>query len=777
MSKVYEAAKLANIHDFILSLPGGYSTRVGQAGGLLSGGQRQRIAIARAVISDPPVLLLDEATAALDTKSEKAVHEALQRVSKNRTTVIIAHRLSTIQSADRIALMEHGKVIEQGTHDELIFRGLKYANFIRAQEFTRASLPLRSRQDDERNEQEFAQKPEDTASVTVSIDCSAKSSRWALVKFVWHLNTPERRFILIGILASAFAGAGYPIQAILFGNAVVSIVSPDSATDGHDPKFWALMYVALGKCQFIFYTIQGICFALTSSRLAYRTRTKAFTSLINQDMSFFNQVENSSGTLTAFLATEASRLTGVSGTTFGAILNSVMTLVAAIAVACSFGWKLGLVAASTIPILLTCGFLRFWIISWTESHAARATDAAGAACEAVSAVTTVTSLGIQDTIVDRYCEKLQAEQPQTLRFNIVSSIMYAASQSLVFWVTSLLFWYGSVKLVASGEYSVQQFFICFTAIVWSSQAAGMVFSYAPDIAGAGSAAAQLVGLLFTPTTIDVGLQHGEVPGQTSTGVMLSSVEFEYPSPHGPCTVLQNINLTAKHGQLTAIVGTSGSGKSTILDLIERFYDPTRGTILVGGKDVREYKLANLRRTMSYVGQGGWIVGGTIRDCLLSDEENVSEDEVIGACKSANIYDFIVSGLAFIVIDYITASSSFLFRSPFQTGLTLRWVAKEVGFLEARNRELPLPGHCSGNLGFCMYLSCIVSKCNSTDYFKAPRRGNLCTGYNFREACPKCSQWWRRRADNNCSRAPSGLDRSCELHLRDGPGKNRRLWLP
>ncbi|KOC11256.1 multidrug resistance protein [Aspergillus flavus AF70] len=642
VSKVYEAAKLANIHDFILSLPGGYSTRVGQAGGLLSGGQRQRIAIARAVISDPPVLLLDEATAALDTKSEQAVHEALQRVSKSRTTVIIAHRLSTIQSADRIALMEHGKVIEQGTHDELILRGLKYANFIRAQEFTRASLPLRSRQDDERNEQEFVQKPEDTASVTVSIDCSAKSSTWALVKFVWHLNTPERRFILIGILASAFAGAGYPIQAILFGNAVVSIVSPDLATDGHDPKFWALMYVALGICQFIFYTIQGICFALTSSRLAYRTRTKAFTSLINQDMSFFNQVENSSGTLTAFLATEASKLTGVSGTTFGAILNSVMTLVAAIAVACSFGWKLGLVAASTIPILLTCGFLRFWIISWTESHAARATDAAGAACEAVSAVTTVTSLGIQDTIVDRYCEKLQAEQPQTLRFNIVSSIMYAASQSLVFWVTSLLFWYGGVKLVASGEYSVQQFFICFTAIVWSSQAAGMVFSYAPDIAGAGSAAAQLVGLLFTPTIIDVGLQHGEVPGQTSTGVMLSSVEFEYPSPHGPCTVLRNINLMAKHGQLTAIVGPSGSGKSTILDLIERFYDPTRGAVLVGGKDVRGYKLANLRRTMSYVGQGGWIVGGTIRDCLLSDEENVSEDEVIGACKSANIYDFIIS---------------------------------------------------------------------------------------------------------------------------------------
>ncbi|KNG80787.1 putative multidrug resistance protein 1, 2 [Aspergillus nomiae NRRL 13137] len=641
VDKVQEAAKLANIHDFVLSLPGRYSTRVGQAGGLLSGGQRQRIAIARAVISNPPILLLDEATSALDTKNEQAVQEALRRVSKNRTMVIIAHRLSTIQSANKIALMEHGRIIEEGTHDELISRGKKYANLVRAQEIAQARPPLRSRQDNWR-EKGSAQKPETAAPVTDSIDSSAERSTWGLVKIVWHLNKPERILMVIGILASAFAGAGYPMQAILFGNAVVSIISPNLATDGHDPRFWALMYVVLGICQFFFYTVQGICFAITSSRLVYRTRTNAFVSLVNQDMSFFNRVENSSGTLTAFLATEASKLAGVSGTTFGAILNSVMTLVAATAVACSFGWKLGLVAGSTIPILLTCGFLRFWVISWAESHTKRATDAAGAACEAVSATTTIASLGIADRIVNRYCEKLRAEQPRALRFNLVSSIMYAASQSLVFWVTGFLFWYGGVKLVASGEYSVQQFFICFTAIVWSSQAAGMVFSYAPDIAGARSAAVQLADLLFTRPTIDVGLQHGEVPGETSTGVILSSVEFEFPSPRGPSTVLRNINLTAEHGQLTAIVGPSGSGKSTILNLIERFYDPTRGTVLVGGMDVRWYNLAHLRCTMSFVGQGEWMVGGTIRDCLLSNEENVSQDEIMAACKSADIHDFIIS---------------------------------------------------------------------------------------------------------------------------------------
>ncbi|KAE8381842.1 P-loop containing nucleoside triphosphate hydrolase protein [Aspergillus bertholletiae] len=640
VEKVYEAAKLANIHEFILSLPGGYSTIVGQSGGLLSGGQCQRIAIARAVISNPPILLLDEATAALDTKNEKAVQEALRKVSKERTTIIIAHRLSTIQTADKIAFMEDGKVTEEGTHDELMSRGLKYSSLIQAQKFAQGHPPLRPRQG-KPHEQGSAPKPEGIVLASIPTSWSAKNSTWALVKLIWDLNKPERVFMLIGILASAIAGAGYPIQAILFGNAVVSIVSPALATGGHDPPFWALMYVALGCCQFVFYTIQGICFALTSSRLAYRTRTKAFASLMKQDVSFFNQAENSSGTLIAFLATEASKLTGVSGSTFGAILNSTMTLVTAVAVACSFGWKLGLVAASTTPILLACGFLRFWIISWAESYTKRATDAAGAACEAASAVRTIIALGIEDTIVDRYCEKLREEQPQTLRLNVVSSIVYAASQSLVFCVSGFLFWYGGGKLVASGEYSVQQFFICFTAIVWSSQAAGMVFSYAPDIAGARSAATRLASLLSTQPAIDATLQHGKVPGEASTGVMLSSVGHEFSCPHGASTVLRNINLTAEHGELTAIVGPSGSGKSTILNLIERFYDPTYGTVQVGGIDIREYNIADLRRTMSFVGQGGWMIGGTIRDCLLSNE-NMSEGQILAACKSANIDAFIIS---------------------------------------------------------------------------------------------------------------------------------------
>ena len=132
-AEIEGAARKANIHDFIVSLPEGYDTVVGERGGRLSGGQKQRVAIARVFLKDPAILILDEATSALDNESEEAVQESLERLAADRTTIIIAHRLSTIKNADEIATVEHGRVVERGTHEELLARGGTYARYYRMQ--------------------------------------------------------------------------------------------------------------------------------------------------------------------------------------------------------------------------------------------------------------------------------------------------------------------------------------------------------------------------------------------------------------------------------------------------------------------------------------------------------------------------------------------------------------------------------------------------------------------------------------------------------------------
>ena len=131
--EVIEAAKIANAHEFIITLPEGYHTNIGDQGNKLSGGQKQRLSIARAVLKNPPIMVLDEATSALDTESEKLVQEALENLMSNRTSLVIAHRLSTIQKADQIVVMQNGEIIEMGTHSELISNNSNYKKLVEMQ--------------------------------------------------------------------------------------------------------------------------------------------------------------------------------------------------------------------------------------------------------------------------------------------------------------------------------------------------------------------------------------------------------------------------------------------------------------------------------------------------------------------------------------------------------------------------------------------------------------------------------------------------------------------
>ncbi|KAI9924401.1 hypothetical protein ASPWEDRAFT_34891 [Aspergillus wentii DTO 134E9] len=676
---VENAARMANAHDFVTALPEGYETNVGQRGFLLSGGQKQRIAIARAIVSDPKILLLDEATSALDTKSEGVVQAALDRAAEGRTTIVIAHRLSTIKSAHNIVVMVNGQIEEQGTHDELVSRKGAYLNLVEAQRINEAKDAEALEIDSDMDEDDYAKeevariKTAGSGSVSLNADgekdeklvartttkksissvvlskrspeTEEKYSLWALIKFIASFNRPERFIMLIGFVFSFLAGGGQPTQAVLYAKAISAISMPLSMSSEitHQANLYSLLFFIVGIVQFINLSINGTMFAFSSERLIRRARSEAFRSMLRQDITFFDREENSTGALTSFLSTETKHLSGISGVTLGTIIMTSTTLFAAMIISLAIGWKLALVCISVVPVLLGCGFYRFYMLARFQQRSKAAYEgSASYACEATSAIRTVASLTREGDVWSVYHDQLTAQGRVSLISVSKSSLLYAASQALIFFCVALGFWYGGT-LLGHHEYSVFRFFVCFSEILFGAQSAGTVFSFSPDMGKAKNAAAEFRKLFDRKPTIDIWSDDGEKIETMDGMIEFKDVHFRYPT-RAEQPVLRGLDLTVKPGQYVALVGPSGCGKSTTIALLERFYDALSGGVFVDGKDISQLNVNSYRSFLSLVSQEPTLYQGTIRENILLavQGEETTEEALVQACKDANIYDFIMS---------------------------------------------------------------------------------------------------------------------------------------
>lgn len=664
---IMAAAKMANAHDFVIGLPEGYDTNVGERGFLLSGGQKQRIAIARAMVSDPKILLLDEATSALDTKSEGVVQAALDVAAQGRTTIVIAHRLSTIKTADNIVVMSQGRIVEQGSHDELLENKSAYYNLVEAQRISAENEEKNAEENAEMDEaeeelvksltpeKEISREKLERSTTGKSVSSAILESRnssserqyslWTLIKVVGSFNKKEVPYMLVGLVFSIIAGAGNPTQSVFFAEEIVALSLPPPMYSKlrHDADFWSLMYLMLAWVQILSFSAQGIAFAFCSERLVHRARDKAFRTMLRQDIAFFDQEENSAGALTSFLSTETTHLAGMSGVTLGTILVVCTTLIAAIALSCAMNYKLALVCTATIPILLACGFLRFWMLARFQDRAKKAYESSASfACEATAGIRTVASLTREDEVWEHYHQNLVAQGRKSLQSILRSSILYASSQSFMFLCTALGFWYGGT-LLGNKEITELHFFICFSAIIFGAQSAGTIFSFAPDMGKAKQAAKELKTLFDRVPAIDSWSQDGERFSDMEGTIEFRDVHFRYPTrPEQP--VLRGLNLTVKPGQYVALVGASGCGKSTTIALMERFYDPLSGGVFVDGKEISSLNINDYRGFLALVSQEPTLYQGSVRENVLlgADREDVPEEAIVQACKDANIYDFIIS---------------------------------------------------------------------------------------------------------------------------------------
>lgn len=440
MDLVQEACRAADAHSFVERLPKGYHTPLGEAAGTLSGGQRQRLSIARSIISAPKVLICDEATSALDPRAEQAVQDALDRVSEGKTTVVIAHKLKTVMAADNIAVMSGGRVVEQGSHHQLVEQDGLYAAMVRAQDLG-ADTNIQSDEQDlggERHEDEDTKDARPTllrsmtsrrtnrslSSATPSKDdgadyYTAGTLNISLLRCIIRmLGEHPDLYGWYGMLVVAYMliGGTYPAQSYIFARYIQDF-SPATADSSLGPNFWALMVFVLALANLMGYFGVGLATNNVGQALTYRYRKEMLRRMLDLDQDFYDCPDNSSGILAARLSSIPSTVQELMSTNLGLMFNVVVNVVATGITAIAFGWKLGLTLVFTgLFVIVGSGYIRVRLDQKLEVNTARqAFSSSALGSEAVRAIRTVNLLTQEGPVLKEYGDSLDSVLVSTFR--------------------------------------------------------------------------------------------------------------------------------------------------------------------------------------------------------------------------------------------------------------------------------------------------------------------------------------------------------------------------
>ncbi|KAI2613960.1 P-loop containing nucleoside triphosphate hydrolase protein [Hypoxylon fragiforme] len=647
---VKEACKEAFADEFIDRLPDGYETLVGDNGTKLSGGQRQRLCIARAIIKRPKILILDEATSAIDVRGERIVQAAMDKVSQNRTTITIAHRLSTIKKANTIVVLQKGKVVEKGDHESLlknaegVYYGLVHAQQLSLGDPTEPDSDCPEEEDfGAILSREKSAAFSDTANAPEKVQYKLQGLIRSFGRLLWEQRS-RFPFYVVTVIAAMCTAAASPMQAYLFAQIIVVFTyANDLPRFTTEANFWSLMWVvlaiAVGMSYFILYTVSTHLAHYIST--AYRKQY--FEAILYQKTSFFDEEQNSTGSLTARVGSDPKQLEELLGVNMGMVYNSFFTLIGCLAIAFAFGWKLALVATCvTMPIGLSTGYLRLrYELDFEKMYAEVFAQSSKFAAEAIAASRTVSSLTLEDTICDRYQGLLDHHVVEAYKQARWKTLVFALSDSVGLACQALIFWYGGT-LLATREYEVMNFFICYMAVIQGAEGAGQGFGFGPNAAQASAAANRILSIRETRNH-DLSDASAKIP-DTEGGVKieLRDVHFKYPTRN--VSVFKGINITIEKGQFAALVGASGCGKTSIISLLERFYDVQHGQILANDTDIASVNVYDYRRHLSLVAQEATLFQGTLRENVLLgiDPATVTDEDLHAACRDASIHEFIVS---------------------------------------------------------------------------------------------------------------------------------------
>ena len=675
---VKEAADLADVAIFIDRLEFGFATSVGSSGSLVSGGQKQRIALARALVRDPRILILDEATAALDSASEQRIQAAIERASRGRTVISIAHRLSTIRAAAKIIVMKKGDIIEQGTHDQLMDLEGSYADMVRLQSVktdegaTSSRTSLDSRDADSIVNEKLALSAQEPDAVPANDDKATEAVEHtkgvviagSIRKTMLPLTRPYLLLVMLAFFAALVVGGQYCGSGLLFGN-IMGTMSPCNTPEYVRSRGELLsgMWFMLACIAFLANFTSWASFGLLSERLIYKVRNLSLHTLLQQPLQWHESESRSPTVLLEFITKDGQSLAGFSGSIIGTLFSVIVNFIAAIILSHILAWRIAVVCLVVVPLLLGAGFMQLRAIGkFAAKHAGAFSSSIGVTIEAVSNIKTVHALSIEEEIIQTYRRSLKAPRKEMVKQSFKTNVWLAVANSCGTFIYAFAYWWGT-KNIIEGRYTQTEFFVILIAMLVSAQLWGQLFTLAPEISKAKSAMSRICGLIELGKDTPSGGHHNDlslseknqddvealaespIPATTQGGakVVFRDVGFSYPARPG-VPVLTSLSLTIQPGQFCALVGPSGAGKSTVLALLERFYSPSSGSISINGLDIARHHGASFRDDIAYVPQENILFQGSIKFNIglgARPGHTPSDEEIQEACKLANIHDTII----------------------------------------------------------------------------------------------------------------------------------------